>query len=150
MFYEEEIAPETVEVDNELVSYLGMTAKEVIEKLGNDYSLIGGSIYYSSAQVSFTLGNYSGTYLGTEEIVAINVGGERDIGNDLNSSMTFSALRNAAKQDVPEPTFLEIDGTYMTSFKIGNYVYVYRWSTENYDAETCDFVNITKKNKRKV
>ena len=145
MFYEEQIAPETVDLNKELTSYLGMTAKEITKKLGSDYSLTGGSIYYSSAQVSFTLGNYSGTYLGTEEIVAINVGGERDLGNGLNSSMTFSALKNASKQDIPAPSYLEIDGTYIVSLDVGNFTYVYSWSTENYDTEKCDYVSITKK-----
>ena len=145
MFYEEQIAPEAVALNKELTSYLGMTAKEITKKLGNDYSLTGGSVYYSSAQVSFTMKDFSGTYLGTEEIVVINVGGERDLGNGLNSSMTFTSLKNASNQDVPAPSYMEMDGTYITSLDIGDYTYVYSWSTENYNTEKCDYVSITKK-----
>lgn len=146
MYYEETIKEETVEVKENIASFVGKKAEDAIAKFGTDYTMSGMSLYFSGAQISFSLGNYSGTLLGTEEIVAINIGGERDLGNGLNSSMTFNALKEAVKQDIPVPSYLEIDGTYMTTVDKGNYTYVYTWSTENYDTEKCDYVSITKKN----
>ena len=122
---------ETVEIDKNIASFIGKKAEDAIAKFGTDYSVSGMSLYFSSAKVSFALGNYSGTLLGTEEIVAINIGGERDLGDGLNSSMTYNALKDVVKADIPFPSYLEIDGTYIVSVDVGKYVYVYTWSTEN-------------------
>lgn len=146
MYYENTIKEETVKISEDIASFVGKKAEDAIAKFGTDYTMSGMSLYFSNAQVSFSLGNYTGTLLGTEEIVAINIGGERDLGNGISSSMTYTALKEAVKKDVPVPSYLEIDGTYILSVDIGKYTYVYTWSTENYDTEKSDYVSITKKN----
>ena len=153
MHYEEtvkenaNVAPneDTPEVNERIASFIGKKAEDAIAKFGTDYTMYGMSLFFSNVQVSFALGTYSGTLLGTEEIVAINIGGERDLGDGLNSSMTYNALKDAVKADIPFPSYLEIDGKYIVSVDVGKYVYVYTWSTEDYDTEKCDFVTITQK-----
>lgn len=145
MYYEETIEEKPYEVKKNIASFVGKKAKDAITEFGEDYTMSGASLCFPNTQISFTLGNYSGTLLGTEKIVAVNIGDERDLGNGLSSSMTFIDLKEAVKQDIPVPSYLEIDGTYTTSVDRGNYTYIYTWSTENYDTEKCDYVSIIKR-----
>ena len=72
MYYEDAIKEEVVEVKEDIASFIGKKAEDAIAKFGTDYTMSGMSLYFANAQISFALGNYSGTLLGTEEIVAIN------------------------------------------------------------------------------
>ena len=134
---------ETVVIDKNIASFIGKKAEDAIAKFGTDYSVSGMSLYFSSAKISFALGNYSGTLLGTEEIVAINIGGENDIGNGLNSSMTYNDLKAAVNEDIPFPSYLEMDGVYITAVVKGDLRYSFIWNTEEYDIVPCSYVVIT-------
>ena len=78
-------------------------------------------------------------------IIARDIFPQNEILHFLLTFVTFNELKETIKQDIPIPSYLEIDSTYMTAVDKGNYSYNYVWSNGNYDTEKCDFVTITKK-----
>lgn len=144
LFYENEIKTETVNLDKDFAKYIDITANALIKKLGYDYSSLNSRLCYPGAEVAFILGDYDGTFTGKERISCISFDGEKDLGNGLQTFMTFKELREILGDKVDEPEELSMYGEYVTSVDIGNLKYTFSWVSDNYNSEKSSNVIISK------
>ena len=122
-----------------------MTVSDLIKNLGYDYQSTSGNIIsYEGAKTSFIIGEYPEMLTGKEVITGLVFRGNRDIGNGIKASMTFTELKQKFGEVIEEPVQLEIDQTYTTSVITGNLRYSFVWYDDSYNSEPCSYVSIYK------
>ena len=135
-------ATKEIPIDQNVKSFIGKTAKEIIDEFGEGYYRNSGYIYYQGQDITFAPEMFMSTGL-NEKIVGVFIYGEHDLGEGIFSNMSYNDVRSIFDDVDKKPVFNEMDQDYILTVQKGDYYYSFSWDDE-YTWSAASSVYITK------